>query len=993
MTILDTRASMGSNSIMSQTRRISDQKMWQRQMDIQRDLAKQSESPTLSPLDFQESQKPNIRTSEKNNDKGKDEYNGSNSNSNGEEAAGNIPRTSLSSSSSFRKSSHRNSSLRLSFHESTSRTSLEDHQQPGVISPTEPYIKTHGRDQRTDKGLLSRKHVQQVLSAPNFIPNPRGIAPTPSPDASVVLAQASLTRVGDVDEKVSNDELVKKSRKRMESYEEQLDQRLKEIQANNGRLRDLKSLWEIGRRQDGVLALQDREQDEYDSGDDVDEEDDEDYDDNTLWSLEQDRQKREEAFNMLLAQNQNIRLELEEMVRECAKHRVMEDQIEIMSIQLRELVEMGESQSKDLDLARGQAAQDRDQWERQLSDERAKQHQLQLTLNDALARREGELAEEIARGRAEDHVEHKKLIAEVELLNHHVQDLKCQIQDQETQARVTVTKQEDQERQYHARIRSLKRQLDDEQVRQTKDQEALAETVGRKEEDLYQLRSLLDERRDLLNRREDELFEARALIKSLQNQFGEQQEESLQSHKQEQERQKRELRQQQAELKDVKKELAQERESSHQLHILLESRQETCQVQESKIRELEEEIDRRALELSKTNSTSSSVMATAQAQAETIQELRMQIEDQEHILQEKEDRIQKLEQELAQAKEEDHREIAYLEQDVEELRGECSKMADLLDDERLKVEELQSQLQHKDQELCEELEHRLEKERRLLRQVISELESAVAEKDLAGGRFCGLDVTEEREFQEQRRELQEQTRKILEGAETEKQQLVHLFESIRAKSRERHELLKERSCQEHTIADQQRRLDACDAELDVQQERLLTLEEERKQFVEQFDQLQEDLDIAKDEQRTLRQQLQEKSSQLREDAKERTRQEHFRASLSRRRAVEAESEAMASFQSKIRSLEDHISTLQQEKAEATEQLAFAQEQIQTMDETIQDQTEAAKAIRAKYTEKMKALQAEFLKQRQMVVSQEGTLFLYLSIIEKLKLELRGTKVE
>ena len=64
-----------------------------------------------------------------------------------------------------------------------------------------------------------------------------------------------------------------------------------------------------------------------------------------------------------------------------------------------------------------------------------------------------------------------------------------------------------------------------------------------------------------------------------------------------------------------------------------------------------------------------------------------------------------------------------------------------------------------------------------------------------------------------------------------------------------------------------------------------------------------------------------------------------------------------------------------------------------MDGTIQDQQEAALSVREKYLEQVQALQNEVRKYRKVLVSQEGTMFLYLSVIEKLKLEMRGTKIE
>ncbi|KAF9570066.1 hypothetical protein EC968_002282 [Mortierella alpina] len=928
MTMLDTRARTGSNSIMSQARRISDQKLWQRQMDIKRDLGvtksdqinavaskDQDTSPTSSSLHRRRSQ---------DNNQSKDGTQGE---------AEDLPRA-----SSFRKSTARNSSLRLSFRDSTSPTPGEN-RPPSSSNPVNTTTGKSGSEKEDEgKRSLSRKRVQRVLSSSIFTPGPRGTAPTPSPDASVQLVQGPRLRTSasnDLYFEVGPNRQEREQMKRMERYEAQLDERLNMIRTNNQRLEELKSLWK-DRGIDGTLALQDRHYVEFESADDGDEDnDDEDYEEDD-WRMEQDRLRREEMFRFFQEQQQGRQLELEAKLKEeRTANQEMEHEIAVMSDQLQRLVEVGEAQSRELDVARQEALKEREKMERQLSDERLKHQQLQEALDKALSKNEKHTAVEVAKRQTADQEERERLVSEIELLKDQVQALEQGIEDKEAEAKTMLAEHMHENRQSQSRIQRLEQQLEDEQYLQMRDQDALLESVERKEDDIDELKDLLEVRTQLMVRRGDDLNDAHEQILSLEGQLR-----GLREYGQQDQDQ---LAQLGREMEVLRKELAQEKEKSRQqqkrIEILLEAQQETSQVQETKIQELEEELDRRALEHSKTSSTFSSVAATAQAHANTIKELQAQIEDQEQILQEKEDRIQDLEQGLATAKQQDHRVIAHLEQDIQELRSECGKMAELLDEERLKVEYMQTQLQQRDEELHDELKQHLEADEQMLREVLSVLQSAESAEEVYGSELYS---------------------RLKEG-----------IQDLRASH---DDLLKQCSHQQRMIEEQRDQLDDCNADLDSQRE--------------QFHQALEDLASASDEQRGLRRQLQEAEAKAK------------KAGLNAHANLKAGAESsnlnksmMESLRSQVRSLEEELLSLEQEKVGMADQLALAQEQIQSMEGTIQDQLVAAKSVREKYIGRVQALQNEVRKHRKVLVSQEGTMFLYLSVIEKLKLEIRGTKVE
>ncbi|KAF9990363.1 hypothetical protein BGZ75_002143 [Mortierella antarctica] len=925
MTMLDTRASTGSNSIMSQARRISDQKLWQRQMDIKRDLGvtKSDQTTAVASQHQETSSTPSSlrqRSSQDNQSRGGTQ---------GE--VEDLPRA-----SSFRKSAARNSSLRLSFRDSASPTPSEDCA-PSSGNPSNTAVKKSIGIEKEDAGKrsLSRKRVQRVLSSSIFTPGPRGTAPTPSPDVSVQLVHGPRLRVSASNELYFTQGPTKQEReqtKRMERYEAQLDERLQMIQTNNRRLEELKSLWK-DHGIDGVLALQDRGYEESASADDDDDDGDNDHEDDEDddWWMEQDRLRREEIFRFFQEQQQGRQSDLKaELEEQRAANQEMEQRMSVMSDQLQRLVEVGESQSRELEMTRQQAMKDREQLERQLSDERLKHRQLQEAMDGALSRKENHSAAEVAGRQAAEQEEHQKLVAEIESLKYQVQELEQGIEDKDAEVKKMLAKHMEENRQSQSRIQKL----EDEHRHQNIEQGALIESVELKEDRIHELKELLEVRTHLLLRRGDDMNVAHKEIMSLESQLKELLEDRQQDHDQ--------FIKLGRESEVLRKELAQEKDMNRQqqkrIEILLEAQQETSQVQESKIQELEEELDRRVLEHSKNNSTFSSVAATAQAHASTIKDLQVQIEDQERILQEKEDRIQDLEQELATAKQQDHRAIAYLEQDVEELRSECAKMAELLDEERLKAEALQNQLLQRDEDLHDELKQHLEADEQMLREVLSVLQSVESAEEVHGSELYS---------------------RLKEGVQ-----------DLRASH---DDLLKRCSHQERMIEEQRDQLDDCHADLDAQRE--------------QFHQALEDLASASDEQRELRRQLQETEAKVKKAG--------LNTNINKAGAEPSNlnKTMIESLRSQVRSLEEELLSLEQVKKRMADQLAQAQEQIQSMDGTIQDQIVAAKSVREKYIERVQSLQNEVRKHRQVLVSQEGTMFLYLSVIEKLKLEIRGTKVE
>ncbi|KAI8600655.1 hypothetical protein EDD21DRAFT_444345 [Dissophora ornata] len=948
ISMLDTRANTDSQSIMSQTRRMMDQKIRQRQMDIQRDMSSGHLSGSTSKKGSQHDGGDSVRRSHHGKEVGS------------------------------RKSSQRNSSgAHLSFRESTSPTTSPTHRDYDTFSSAAN--RSNRSKGSSSKGSSSRSQLHRILSGSIFISNPRGIAPTPSPDASLDMSR-NLSKDGQSSKSgvmVSKEQHSKEVSDRVRQYETQLDERIQTVQENNRRLMELKLLLE---GQDGALVL--HGQDDFYDDDAIDEEEE-------AWLEE--RAQWEEA-KILLEQSQNLQRRMkEDLEREQATNKEKDSRIEEMSGQLKELLELGDATTVELRQVRQKALDDREIWDRQLAEERDMHEKLQSTMTASLSSKEKELLEEAARQRTANQAEIRKLNADVSSLNRHIQELEDQMRRQEEKSRVALSKQVSQAKEYQTQVQKLERQLEQEQERQAEEQETrnrvrvkvneLAQSVEQKEDEIQDLRGMLEERDELLDRRQGELDDAHMLVQSLEDQLQEQQAVAQEDHLREQEQHNKEVRQYKTELREMKLKQAGEKESTRQLEsriqILLESHQEASQMNETKIQQLEQELDKRMLQLSQSSSTSSSA-------TNTIHQLQIKNQDQETTLLEKDDRIQELEQELKLAQQQAQSIVADLEQDVHELESDRAKLENLLqqahqqaDEEQMKAIELNKQLGDKDQEWNHELNQRHEQERLLLERLLTDIET--------------MQVSEDMDERVNSRFDNDTDNSSIDGS------VNYFYSRLQEKIRE---LKQERLYQDRALAELRQQLSQCDAEIDAQQDQLTRMENGRKTLEDQVGHLQEDLATAEDKEQQLRQQLQKRDSQLREDTREGRRisngsvSRRTRDELQQRRlSQEQDAEALQALQSQTRALEDQISTLEQEKQQLLDQLVLTQDQIQTMDETIQDQSEAAKSISAKYTDRIEALQHEVVKHRKMVVKQEGQMFLYLSVIEKLKLQIRGTKVE
>ncbi|KAF9110533.1 hypothetical protein BGX27_006216 [Mortierella sp. AM989] len=921
---LDTRANMSSGSIMSRTRRIMDQKAKQRQIDIQRDFSGQQDraSPAVNP----------------------------------NKSTDGVNKADDSSMIGSRKSSQRGSSPHISFQDSISPTNSPTLRSRGQTS----YSKSnHSRDGGS-KGPSSRKQLQRALSGPIFISNPRGVAPTPSPDISLDLIRNSSRSRGRDAVQIQE---------RMRRYEAQLDQRNETVLANNQRLVELKLLLES---QDRALVIR-AQDDEYEDDDDEE------------WEEEQMERERERGqlieANVLLEESQILQQQLKkDLEQEQEANKDLDSRIQQMSDRLKELLELGEAQAAELRQVRQQADKEREQWERQLFEERHKQEQLQTTIAASLTNQEREMADETAKQRSANQAEIRKLASDVTSLNQHIQELEGKLRRQEDMTQAAVSEQADQAKEHQRQIQKLEKKLANEQDRLSEDQEArarvrmrvneLAQSVEQKEDEVHELRGMLEERDELLDRRQAELDDALSLAHTLEDQLREQQAESQENQRREQEKHVKELRQQKSELRDTKHKLTGEKESTRQLEkriqLLLESHQESNQINETKIQQLEEELEKRRLQLAQFSSTSSSATST-------IHQLQGQIEDQERMLLEKEDRVQELEQELKLAQQQAQSVVADLEQDVLELENDRSKLDNLLqkahqeaDEARMKIKELELQLNSKDQELSHELNQRHDQEQLLLERLLNDMETA----ELTGDQ------------EERYRESQ-----FTNECDSADGSVQYFYSRLQEKIKE---LRQERLRQDRSLEEMRQQLDQCNAEIDTQQEQLMRMENDRKSLEGQLVRLQDDLAMAEQSQQQLRQQLQRKEQDVREG---RTIPRVLSSSTSRkqqqqqqRRHSHEPSQETEALESEVQRLKEQMLTLEKEKQLLLEELEFTQDQLQNMEGTIQDQNEAAKSIRSQYMEKIRELQAAVTKLRKMVVKQEGQLFLYLSVIEKLKLE-------
>ncbi|KAF9437293.1 hypothetical protein BGZ76_001299 [Entomortierella beljakovae] len=913
---LDTRANTSSGSIMSRTRRIMDQQARQRQMDIERDFSGQSER--MSPAII------------------------SNKSIEG------VNRTDDSFRIGSHKSSQRGTSPHISFRESTSP----------MDSPTQ---KDRGASLSFSKNKNSsnRKYLQRALagplSGPIFISNPRGVAPTPSPDVSLELVRGHSKNKGRQAIRVQE---------RMKRYETQLDQRNEAISANNRRLMELKLLLE---GQNNALVL--LGQNGYD----------EDYDDEEEWEAEQLEREREKAqleeANVLLGNSQILQQQLKmDLEKEQTANKNLNLRIQELSIRLKDLLDLSEAQTKELKQVRQQAGLDREQWEQQISEEKRKHDHIHISLTNASSK-EMEMTNELSKQRSANLAEVHKLTSEIDALNQYIQEIEGKIRRSENKTQTTASKQVEQTREYQTKIQLLEKQLAVEQGRLSEDQEArsrvrvkvkeLAQSVEQKEDEVRDLRDMLEERDEHLDRRQTELDDALSLVRTLKDQLREQQLESQESQKQEQEKHAKELRQQRAELKQK---LSAEMDSRNQLErriqILLESHQESSQISEAKIRQLEEDVEKRTVQLSQFNSNSSSA-------ASNMLRLQGRIEEQERILVEKEDRIQELEQERKLDQQQAQRVVADLEHEMLELEDDRSKLENLLqkahkeeDDAVARVKELELHLNHKDHEFNHELSQRYDRERQLLERLLADMET--------------MQVRDDQDDQHQDSHLNN-------DSESADGSVQYYYSRLQDKARE---LKQEYLHQNQVLVEMRQQLDQCNSEIDSQQEQIRRMESGRKSIEKQLSDLQDELGASEHNQHQLRQQLQKKEQEIKEarasskamSSSTSQKQNHHRQSVAPNKEAEA-------LELQIQTLKEQSSLLKDEKQQLARQLEETKDQLQALEETIDLYKEAAQSVKLQYSDLVEKLEGEVEGLRKTAMTQEGQLFLYLSVIEKLNIKL------
>ncbi|KAF9331556.1 hypothetical protein BG006_005581 [Podila minutissima] len=930
MTLLDTRPVTDSRSILSQTRRVADQKLRQHQLDIQRDLFS-SLSSSSSPRDMDES----------------------------------ISKSTHGADKSLRKDNEKSFAKALKNEHSRTSSSRQGRSE----SPTSPSSSlSHRRSNRNispnkSREIGPRRQLQRVMSSQIFIPNPRGIAPTPSPDQSAELVRRpsfegdrSLVRLKQ-----------SAAQENMRLYEEQLDHRIRTVQENNRRLLELKFLLEKQRERERVLAI------EYAQAEDglSDEERE-----RTKVEVERERERLEwEETKVLLEQSQIVQQQQkDDLERERGTRRELElsvkqkssqlQELELktnqMSSQVQELLELGETQAQEIEQIQAKAAQEHDQWEeqRQGLEERNQHHESRWDkfVADAEKRIQSEKTQT------------KDIAAAVDFLKGYNQELKDRLQQQESKSEADLSRQTEQTERYKSKVRDLERQLAMEKEFQSEDQEAQTRVMARFDALLLEVKQKDDRIEGLenqLERRQGQLDETLELVETLEDQLQDVRA-NMHDNQQQKEQHRKILKQHQSELREIGKELTLEQESSrkHQKHIeiLLETQQESSQLHETKIRQLQEELDRCTQQLSM-SAASSSTSSSA------IHQLQVQIQDQEHILLEKEDRIQELEQELRQAQQQAQSVVADLEQDLQELEHERVKISNQLqkthlqvEAEKTKVKELEDQL-HREQGMALELDRQQEKELVMLESLLADLESE-------GGPTTDLD--------------------LLEGHAGD------LFGQLRNKIgdlvHERGELLDQRAYQDQTLAEQRQQLERCESEIEAQQDQLMRSEHDRKAIEEQMHHLQDDLDLARHQQHQLREQVRSRDTLLKEHANSMSKSQ-FGSSQHQHRQQQQNSPQNgfkdSNLRQQISTLEQRVMLLEEEKQQALGQLDLSQARIKKMGEKIQDQTEAARSIREKYLSKIAELKMAVVEYRDTVVKQEGQMFLYLSVIERLKLQMKG----
>ena len=374
----------------------------------------------------------------------------------------------------------------------------------------------------------------------------------------------------------------------------------------------------------------------------------------------------------------------------------------------------------------------------------------------------------------------------------------------------------------------------------------------------------------------------------------------------------------------------QERQKNDLRETTLKLEEKNHQLQ-NEILQLKQELSKRTAQLSQSNSSSNTA-------ASTIQHLQTRVEEQEN-------QIRGLEQELDLARKQVENVVADFEQEIQALESDCSKLQSNLQEATRREEvaqtragDLEVHLGHRDQELIRELDQRQVKERQLLEKLLTDMEMEDHDEGQVDQLTNDNDSTMDGSIRYIYSRLQERIRELRQGC------LYH------------------------------------------------------DELRHQVDQLQNDLVASEKIQQQLRHQLQSRGSQPAENGSvsKRTRDGHSNLSSSRQqhtRAVDQDAEYLQMAKAQLQELEDRVSTLQDEKQELLERLDTAQEEIQEMQGDMLDRRDALKDLKARYSEKIESLKNEVVKQRKMVVKQEGQLFLYLSVIEKLKMQIRGDDVQ
>ncbi|KAF9929971.1 hypothetical protein FBU30_001061 [Linnemannia zychae] len=956
LTLLDTSAGSMSNTFLSRTRRASDRKMRQHQIDIQQDMATPlSQEQYITNNTVDSLSKPELENAKLDQ---KEEVERVSAN----EVDFVNPKY---KSVSLQQSSTVNKSTRHNFQEPLS-SAFPPRQQQSQNNYSESTTRSFRHYQSTNPSQrsFSSRQLHRVLSGPIFIPNPRGIAPTPSPDASIDPAHNPLDSTVSTSKTHSESQLVPKnlffqhSPEQLRRYEAQLDERIRTVQENNQRLRALKSMAEYyGNSIHGLYAQSNDSEEESDY-------EDEDGDQLQIESAEKIEETHQLAEARGLLKESSIKQQQlsEQLTQEKSKNQEMETRIEEMSNQLKNLLEMDLKQAKEIELVHEQTIKDREQWEYHLLQEKQRREELQLIMESELAAKDRQIEETSTKERRTNEHEHQSLITQINSLNKELKELKERMRQNEIEAQTKLDHQEGQAQKYQDRIQNLERQLTQERHRRDNDQETrmgdLIDTVEEKEQDVQDLRAMLANYDELLQSRQSELNEAMELVQSLQDQLQDHQIDFKNDFQCIQDQHKREQKKRHAEIRDLKQELNEEKELNHEhqkrIELLLNSHQETTNLLESKIHDLQKALDQRNSQLSQTKSTASSALKKAKGHLETIDLQQRMVEKRDQMLSEKESRIEELELELKEAQQRHHTVVADMEQDLRNLEQ-------TLEQERTELVNIMKVARQQGMEdRDEELTHDRNYQRQILEGVLKELDPDFRID------FPQVDGSLDAEGDYSHR--------------TVSQLYAILEEKIRDHKQRQIDLMAQKNHLESKLGEQREQLDGYEAEIESQHEQLLRLEKDRLELEDQHIRLQEDFGIAQEDIQHLRQMLQEQKDLT--SSKQSVK--NGRASMSASR----QHSALQQDEDKIRGLYDRFSALEQENS-------GLRDIIQSLKESNMDLKEAGKSIcekyEQKYEQKMATLRQEVIKNRRLVVHQEGQLFLYLSVIEKLRLSLREQK--